>query len=86
MDFTTSSGSKRSVFRQVGAPSSYGGSSLVEHVGLGDAESVDALTIQWPASRTTQTFGRVPADRFIEGAKTYRIVQRPATPGAAGRN
>ena len=35
VDFTTRSGSARSVFRQVGATSSYGGSSLVEHIGLG---------------------------------------------------
>jgi hypothetical protein len=82
-DFTARSGSKRSVFRQVGATASYGGSSLVEHVGLDDAESVDALTIHWPSSRTTQTFRRVPADRFIEvteGVETYRVIERRAAP------
>ncbi len=81
VDLTTASGATRSVFRQVGATSSYGGSSLVEHVGLGDAAMVDALTVTWPASRTTQTFRRVPADRTIEvteGSETDRVVERRA--------
>jgi hypothetical protein len=76
-DFTTGSGSTRSVYRQVGATSSYGGSSLVEHIGLGDAAAVDTLTITWPASRTSQTLQQVPADRTIEvveGATGYRVL------------
>jgi hypothetical protein len=83
VDFTARSGSKRSVFRQVGATSSYGGSSLVEHIGLGDAESVDLLTIHWPSSRTMQTFRMVPVDRFIEvteGSETYRVIERLVAP------
>lgn len=87
-DFTTRSGAKRSVYRQVGATSSYGGSSLVEHVGLVDATTVDTLTIAWPASRTTQTFHRIPADRTIEvteGAAEYREVGRPAHLTAVAR-
>ena len=89
-DFTTGAGSTRSVFRHVGAAASYGGSSLVEHIGLGDAATVDALTVTWPASRTSQTFRRIPADRTIEIAEdagTYRVVERPRSPAAtrAGR-
>ncbi len=87
-DFTTRSGSKRSVFRQVGATSTYGGSSLVEHIGLGDAGTVDTLTITWPASRTTQTFRCIPADRTIEvteGASEYRELARPGALPAAAR-
>ena len=88
-DFTTGSGSTRSVFRQVGGDPSYGGSSLVEHIGLGDAAVVDALTVTWPASRTSQTFRRIPADRTIEiteGAGSYRVVERPATPADKTRD
>ena len=87
-DFTTASGSRRSVFRQVGAAASYGGSSLVEHIGLGDAATVDVLTVTWPVSRASQTFRRIPADRTIEiaeGAATHCIIERPATPAAAPR-
>ncbi len=77
------------MYRQVGATSSYGGSSLVEHVGLGDAGVVEGITVTWPASRTTQTFRGVPADRTIEiteGAASFRTVERPATPAVATRN
>jgi FG-GAP-like repeat/ASPIC and UnbV len=84
-DFTTVSGSARSVFRQVGATASYGGSSLVEHVGLGDAEVVDAITVTWPVSRTTQAFRHIPADRSIEiteGDEGYRVIERLAAPAA----
>ncbi len=88
VDFTTRSGSARSVFRQVGATSSYGGSSLAEHVGLGDAATVDAVTITWPASRTTQTFRRIPADRTIEvteGTSDYRTVEPAKRPPVGDR-
>jgi hypothetical protein len=81
-DFTTRSGARRSVYRQVGATSSYGGSSLVEHVGLGDAEVVEGITVTWPASRTAQTFRGVPADRTVEiteGAASFRTVEHSAT-------
>lgn len=81
-DFTARDGSKRSVHRQIGATSSYGGSSLVEHVGLGDALIVDELTISWPTSATTQVFRRIPADGAIEvteGDATYQVKERPRT-------
>jgi hypothetical protein len=67
------------VFRQVGATASYGRSSLVEYFGIGDAASVDALTISWPVSRTSQTFRRIPADRAIEvteGEASNRTLER----------
>ena len=49
------------------AVSSYGGSSLVETIGLGDpASSVASLTVTWPVSRTTQTFRDLKPDRLIE--------------------
>ena len=51
---------------------------------------MDALTVTWPVSRTSQTFRRIPADRTIEIAEdagTYRVVERPRSPAAtrAGR-
>ncbi len=89
VDFTTRSGAARSVFRQVGATASYGGSSLVEHVGLGDAATVDALTVTWPASRTARTFRGIVADRMIEvieGAENYRLVERTESPATTSRD
>jgi hypothetical protein len=84
-DFATGSGSTRSIFRQVGSTASYGGSSLVEHIGLGNAASVETLTITWPASRTSQTFRGIPADRtieIVEGAESYHVVERATMPAA----
>jgi hypothetical protein len=55
-----------SIHRQVGGASSYGGNSLVETIGLGDATTVAALSVSWPASRSRQTFHRIAADQLIE--------------------
>jgi hypothetical protein len=40
--------------------------SLRQHFGLGDATSVDQLTVKWPASGTVQTFKNIPGNRIIE--------------------
>ena len=64
---------RRAIYRTVGNNSSFGGNSLVEMIGLGDAMRVDALTISWPASKTTQTFrdlARRPDDRNHRGLKS----------------
>ena len=66
VDLERPDGLTRSIYRQVGGASSYGGNSLVELIGLADARSVAALTITWPASRSRQTFRNVAADLFIE--------------------
>ncbi len=50
VDLTQPDGKTRSVYRTIGASSSYGGSSLVELVGLGDADSVASLSVTWPVS------------------------------------
>ncbi len=61
-----SAGKSRTVDRQVGGGSSYGGSSLVQSVGLGDAKVVSELTVSWPASGTRQTFRNLVADTMYE--------------------
>jgi tetratricopeptide (TPR) repeat protein len=79
VDLTTSTGQTRSIFRQVGGTSSYGGSSLEPFIGLGEASSVDALTVTWPASRTSQTFRHLAADQKIEvteGSDTFHVLKR----------
>lgn len=63
---TSADGTTRSIYRTVGNNSSFGGNSLVESIGLLDATSVAELQIDWPASKTTQTFRNVPADQTIE--------------------
>jgi hypothetical protein len=74
-------GSRRSIFRTVGAGSSFGGNSLVAHLGLDQDTRVESLTITWPVSRTRQVFRKVPADQTIEiteGSPDYRRLPRPA--------
>ena len=47
------------------------------------------MSVTWPVSRTTQTLRRIPADRTVEiteGAATFRVVERPATPAVTTRN
>jgi tetratricopeptide (TPR) repeat protein len=66
----TEGGQQRSIYRHIGYGSSFGGNPLVQHVGIGQAEKIDALEVFWPTTGQTQTFADVPADatvRVIEG-------------------
>ena len=79
VDLTQPDGTTRSIYRQVGGASSYGGNSLVELIGLGDARAV-TVTITWPASRSRQVFRDIAADQFIEvteGIESPRALQAP---------
>jgi len=85
-----SDGSTRSVYRTVGNNSSFGGNSLVELIGLGEATQVTALEVSWPTSRTTQTFRDLAADRTVEITEGVDAVKplpwpAPAKPGHGGR-
>jgi tetratricopeptide (TPR) repeat protein len=73
-------GSSRSIYRTIGNNGSFGGNSLVEQLGLGDANSVTTLTVTWPTSKTVQTFRDVAADQEIEiteGDDSLRVIRRP---------
>ncbi len=56
----------RSVYRQIGPGSSFGGNRLTAWLGLGDAARVAALTVEWPATGARQTLPDLAADRSIE--------------------
>lgn len=83
-------GTTRNVHRTIGNNSSFGGNSLVELIGLGDAGSVSELVVTWPRTGKTQTFRDLRADQSVEiteGADqvkvlrgTSRVEERP-TPG-----
>jgi hypothetical protein len=78
-------GSTRSIERTVTAGSSFGGNSLVVHLGLGAAGSVASLIVDWPTSRTRQTFRDLEADRTIEireGSNAFRNLGRGQAPAA----
>jgi hypothetical protein len=73
-------GSRRHVHRTVGNNSSFGGNSLVVHVGTGAETKIAELEIRWPTSGKSQTFRDVAADRSLEiteGEATYRVLPQP---------
>jgi hypothetical protein len=57
-------------YREVTSGGSFGASSLAQHIGLGKASKIATLEIDWPVSRTTQTFHDVPVNRFLEIRET----------------
>src|SRR6185295_3232224 len=56
---------ERDVYGFVGANSSFGGNSMQQELGLGDAKRILFVEVYWPTSDTTQHFENVPLDRTI---------------------
>ena len=78
-DLKAPDGHSRSIHRVIGNNGSFGGNSLVETIGLGDATSVSRLTVTWPTSQTTQVFEDVAPDQLIvitEGTARTRLSTR----------
>lgn len=61
----TDNGVKRTVFRDVNSGGSFGANPLRQHIGIGQATSVDEIIIQWPGKPSTQLFKNIPADAII---------------------
>ncbi len=57
------------IYRAVGFGSSFGGNPLRQHIGVGRSAGPVTITVEWPASNTTQVFRGVAVDR------AYRIVE-----------
>jgi hypothetical protein len=77
-------GASRSIYRTIGNNGSFGGNSLVEHIGLLDAKTAARLTVTWPTSKTAQTFRDLAADQTIEiteGADDFKVLHRPTEAG-----
>src|SRR5262249_50271927 len=80
IDVKGADGKVRSIHRMVGSNGSFGGNSLVEHVGLLDARSVAQVMVTWPGSKTKQTYRDVHADQEIvitEGAEAFKVLRLP---------
>ncbi len=74
-------GHSQSIYRVVGNNGSFGGNSLVESIGLGDASTASQVIVSWPTSGTTQTFKDVPSDQMIvitEGEASFNVVKQKA--------
>jgi hypothetical protein len=70
----------RQIFRVVTQGGSFGDSPFRVHVGLEHASKVSEVEVQWPASRTAQTFRNLPADgnfRIVEtGARAVPLPRK----------
>jgi len=55
----------RAVYAFVGANSSFGGNSLQEEMGLGQAQRISELEVVWPTTGKVDHFSDVPLDRVI---------------------
>jgi ASPIC and UnbV/FG-GAP-like repeat len=79
----TGPGGRRTIHRVIGNNGTFGGNTLVESIGLGDATTVDSLVVTWPTSKTTQTFHQLAADQSVEiteGTNAFRSVPRSLSP------
>ncbi|HSG69683.1 MAG TPA: CRTAC1 family protein, partial [Planctomycetaceae bacterium] len=74
-------GEPRSIYHHVSTGSSFGANPLRQAIGVGSAEVVTRLTIDWPATGKQQTFENVAVDRafrIVEGdAELQPIELRP---------
>ena len=56
---------RRDIYTTVSTGGSFGASSLQQEIGLGQATSIHAIEITWPASRKTQVFKDVGMDQIL---------------------
>ncbi len=71
--------STKTYHRAAGMVSSFGGSPARQEIGLGAADSIVRIEVDWPGSRTTQQFHDVPINSFIQiiqGDNQLRTVPR----------
>ncbi len=74
---------KRTLHRAVGSVSSFGGSPLRQEMGLGAADSIERVEIDWPRSGTTQVLRGVPLDAMIrvtEGSDGFELIRLDTIP------
>jgi hypothetical protein len=56
----------RAIYRTVGSQSSFGGSPLRQHIGLGKSAQIQQIEIRWPGNPAPQSFSNVGKNQFIE--------------------
>jgi hypothetical protein len=65
VQLATNAGS-RDVYATVGTGGTFGGNSLQQEIGLGDATAIQQIEIHWPTTNTTQAFRDVTMDRIVK--------------------
>ena len=84
----------RAIYRNVGSQSSFGGTPLRQHIGLGSSAQIQKIEIWWPGNPAPQVFSNVGKNQFIEikefateytklSYRAYRL-GGPKSPDAAG--
>jgi tetratricopeptide (TPR) repeat protein len=56
----------RAIYSTVGSQSSFGGSPLRQHIGLGKSAQIQQIEIRWPGNPAPQAFSKVGKNQFIE--------------------
>jgi tetratricopeptide (TPR) repeat protein len=72
------SNTERSVYRDVNSGGSFGSNPLQQHIGLGQATSVEKIEITWPVTGKIQVFENLPVDTNIkikEGNSNFTTYQ-----------
>jgi len=70
----TERGNSREIYRHVNSGGSFGANPLRQTIGIGNAERIDSVQIDWPASETRQVFTDVRSGQAIhirEGAEEF---------------
>ena len=58
--------SGQNIYRTVTSGASFGGNSLDLEIGIGTAEQIDVIEVQWPSETSPQTFKNISANQHIE--------------------
>ncbi len=69
---------ERSVYRDVNSGGSFGSNPLLQHIGIGQATSIDKIEITWPVTGRVQIFKNPPVDTNIkikEGDSKFNTYQ-----------
>lgn len=62
----TENGTKRKVFRDVNSGGSFGSNPLEQHIGTGEATTVDSIIITWPVTKKTECYTNIPLNEIIK--------------------
>jgi hypothetical protein len=66
----------RELHRAPGCVSSFGGSTHIQEIGLGDATRIARLEIRWPRTSAVQVFEDVPLDAFVRATEGQAELER----------
>ncbi len=58
-------GIQRSVYRDVNSGGSFGSNPLTQHIGIGQATTVESVEVKWPVTHAVQVFKNIKAGEFI---------------------